>query len=166
MDEDGWGDGMDECSGMVESSVFGPHENDVERSGSIGHRNESCVGCKESDVDGSRRDVNAAVNVRTDLAHSLYQVAPLPRKKFAQPGRKLDFIPSTLLEKHDSDKGNEVEMIDDDKIELLVSLHMQHGLLTNLEIAFILAIRASTGPPRTSSLPSPHSFLHQHLRSY
>ena len=97
---------MAECNGMVESSVFDPLENGVERSGSIVHHNESCVGCTESDVDGSRRDVNAAVNVRADLAHSIYQIAPLPRKKYVQPGRKLDFIHSTLLEKHDSDKGN------------------------------------------------------------
>ena len=46
---------MDECSGMVESSVFDPHENDIEGSGSIVHRNERGVDRKESNVDGSMR---------------------------------------------------------------------------------------------------------------
>ena len=57
----------------------------------------------------------------------------------------MDFTPATLLEKPESDKGNESEIVDDNKIQVIVSLHMQHGRLTNLEIAFILAIRASTG---------------------
>ena len=48
---------------MVESSVFDPHENDVERNGSFVHRNERGVDCNETNVDGSKRDVNANVNV-------------------------------------------------------------------------------------------------------
>ena len=40
------------------------------------------------------------------------------------------------------------------------------GRLTNIEFAFILAIRAITAATLTSSLPSPHSFRHLHLRSH
>ena len=138
---------------------------------SIVHRNESGVDCKESNVDGSKRDVNATVNVTFDLNHSIFQLATLGRKKFAQlfqPGRKLEFTPATLLEKLDSGIGNEVEIGDDDKIQLLHSLHLQHGRMPNLEIAFILPIRALRGssthifstissfvPAPTSALPSP-----------
>ena len=135
-------------NGIVESSVGDPHENDVDCNG-------SSVGCKESDVDGSRRDVNGketivegSSHVTSDVTYSIFQVGTLARKKFAQlfqPGRKLDFTPATLLEKPEFDKGNETEIGDVNKIQLLVSLHMQHGRLRNLEIAFILAIRASTG---------------------
>ena len=87
---------------MVESSVVLPHENDVDCNG-------SSVGCKESDVDGSRRVVNSTVIVMSDLTHSIFLLATLGRKKFAQlfqPGRKLDSIPAILLEKLDSDRGN------------------------------------------------------------
>ena len=51
-----WDDqsGREEGNGMVESSVVDPHENDVERNGSIVHRNgrdvarnECDAGCKE-----------------------------------------------------------------------------------------------------------------------
>ena len=156
--------GRVERNGMGESSVVHPHENDVDCNG-------NSVGCRESDVDGSRRDVNGTVIVTSDVTHSIFQLATLARKKFAQlfqRGRKLDFTPATLLEKPDSDKGNEVEIVDDDKIQLLDSLHMEHGRLTNLEIAFILAIRAITVssthifstispfvPAPTSALPSP-----------
>ena len=121
-------------NGMVDSSVVDPHENDVSR-------NERDVARKESDVNPNR-------GVTSEVAHSIFQVATLARKKFAkrfQPGRKLDFPPATLFEKLESDKGNENEIVDDDKIQLLDSLHMQHGRLTKLEIAFILAIRAITG---------------------
>ena len=113
--------GMDGCSGMVESSVFDPHENDVEGSGSIVHRNERGVDRKESNVDGSLRDVNGKESIvdgssrdvkatesivdgtfhgTADLAHSIYELATLARKRFAQlfqPGRKLLYTPPTLL---------------------------------------------------------------------
>ena len=87
-------------------------------------------------------------NVRGDVAHSIFKRGTLARKKFAQhyqPGRKSIFTPATLLEKLDSDKGDETDILDDHKIQLLDSLRIQHGRLTNLEIAFILAIRAITG---------------------
>ena len=133
---------------MVKSSVVDLQENDGEPIGSD-------VGCKESDVDGSRRDVNGkesivdgSSHVTSYVTHTIFQLATLPLKKFAQLfqlGRKLDFTPARLLEKLESDKGNESEIGDDDKIQILDSLHMQHGRLTNLEIAFILAIRAIRG---------------------
>ena len=121
---------------MVEISVVDPHENDVDCNG-------SSVGCKESDVDGSRRDVNGkesivdgsrrevygTVNVRSDVTHSIFQLATLARKKFAQhyqSGRKSIFTPETLLEKPESDMGNETDILEDDKIQLLDSLHIQH----------------------------------------
>ena len=47
-----------ERKGMVESSFFDPHENAVEINESIIHRTGCEVGCKESDVNGSRRAVN------------------------------------------------------------------------------------------------------------
>ena len=140
-----WDDqrGLEEGNSMVESSVVDPHESDVERNGRDVARN-------ECDFDGSRRDVNGkesivdgSSHVTSDVTHSIFQLATLARKKFAkhfQPGRKLDITPATLLEKLDSDKGNESEIGDDDMIQLLDSLHMQHGRLTNLEISFILAI--------------------------
>ena len=87
-------------------------------------------------------------NVTGDVAHSIFQLATLARKKFGQhyqPGRKLDFTPATIIEKPESDKGDETHIREDDKIQLLDSLHMQHGRLTILEIAFILAIREITG---------------------
>ena len=109
---------------MVESSVFDPHENDVERNESIVHRNGrdvarngSTVDRKKSNVDGSRRDANGTDNVTSDVTHSIFQLATLARKKLAQhfhPCRKLDFTPATLLEKLDSDKGNETDILDDD----------------------------------------------------
>ena len=58
---------------------------------------------------------------------------------------KIGLHTRNILEKVDSDNGNESEIVDDDTIQLLDSLHMQHGRLTNLEIGFILAIRAITG---------------------
>ena len=132
---------------MVEISVIDPHENDVDCNG-------SSVGCKESDVDGSRRDVNGKEsNVdggshdTSDVTQSIFQLATLARKKFAQhyqSGRKSIFRPETLLEKPESNKGDETDILEDDKIQLLDSLHMEHGRLTNHEIAFILAIRAIT----------------------
>ena len=115
----------------------------------------------------------------SDVAHSIFQLGTLARKKYAQhyqPGRKSIFTPATLLEKPESDKGDETEIRDDDKIQLLDSLHIQHGRLTNSEIAFILAIRAITGssthifrtispfvPAPTSALPLKFSFLQRHL---
>ena len=144
--------GMDEGNGMivverngiVENSVVDAHESDVERNGRDVARN-------ESDVAGGGRDGNVTVNVTSDLDHSIFQVATLARKMFPQlfqPGRKLDFTHRKLLEKPESDKGNEVEIIDDHKIQLLDSLLMQHCRLTNLEIKLILAIRASWGSNR------------------
>ena len=65
----------------------------------------------------------------SDLAHSIFQLASLALKKFAQlfqPGRKFDFTPATLIEKLDSDNRYEVEIGADDKIQLLESLHLQH----------------------------------------
>ena len=121
-------------NGMVESSVVDRSESDVARN--------------SSDVARKERDVNPNGGVRSDVAHSIFQDATLAGKKFGkhfQPGRKLDFTTATLLEKLDSDNGNESDIVDDDKIQLLDSLHMQHCGLTNLEIAFILAIRAITG---------------------
>ena len=96
-------------------------------------------------------------NVTGDVAHTIFQPpnlnltqsqSTLPRKKFAQhyqPGRKSIFTPATLLEKPESDKGDETDILEDDKIQLLDSHHIQHGRLINREIAFILAIRAITG---------------------
>ena len=168
--------GRDEAKGMnvvernrmVVSTVFDPHDNDVECNRSITRRNGSSVGCKESDVDGSRRDlngtgsdascsvrevddkqriVNPSGGLRSDVSHSIFHLATLGRKKFAQhyqSGRKSIFTPETLLEKAESDKGDESDILEDDKIQLLDSLHMQQGRLTNLEIAFILSIRAIT----------------------
>ena len=137
-----------ERNGMVENSVIDPHYNDVDCNG-------SSVGCKESDVDGSRRGgngkeciVDGSSQVTSDVTPSIFQIATLARKKIGQlfqPVRKLDFTPAKLLEKLNSDKDNESDIVDDDKILLLDSVHMKHGRLTNLEIAFILAIRAITG---------------------
>ena len=161
---------------MVEISVVDPHENDVDCNGSsVGCKESDVDGSrrdvngKESIVDGSRRDVDGTgsdarcsesdvarkesdVNpnggVRSDVTHSLFQLATLARKKFAQhyqSGRKSIFTPETLLEKPESDKGDETDILEDDKIQLLHSLPIQHGRVTNREIAFILAIRAITG---------------------
>ena len=109
----------------------------------------SVMSVARSDVDGSMSDVNPnGGGVTEDVAHSIFQLGTLARKKFAQhyqPGRKSIFTPATLLEMPDSDKGDETDILEDDKIQLLDSLHMQHGRLTNLEIAFILSIRVITG---------------------
>ena len=98
---------------------------------------------------GSEEGKGIAENsVTGDVAQSIFQLATLARKKFTQhyqPGRKSIFTPTTLLEKHQSDKSDETVFLEDDKIQLLDSLHIQHGRLTNREIAFILAIRAITG---------------------
>ena len=93
-------------------------------------------------------DVALVSHGGSEDAHTIFQLGTLARKKFAQhyqPGRKSIFTPATLLEKTESDKGDETDILEDDKIQLLESLHMQHGRLTNREIAFILAIRAITG---------------------
>ena len=139
--DDGKGMSVVERNGMVESCFFDPLESDVEGNGRD-------VAGNECDVDRCRRDANGTVNVTSDLAHSIFQLAPLARKMFPQmfqQGRKLDYSPARIQEKPDSDKGNEVEIIDDHKIQLLDSLHLQNGRQTNLEIAFILIIRAIRG---------------------
>ena len=69
--------GRVERNGIGESSVVHPHENDVARNGRD-------VASKESDVDGSRRDVNGTVIVTSDVTHSIFKLATLARKKFAQ----------------------------------------------------------------------------------
>ena len=120
--------------GMVESSVVERTESDVDRS--------------ESDAARKESDVNPNGGVTSDVAHTIFQLGTLARRKFAQhyqPGRKSIFTPATLLEKSESDKGDETDILEDDKIQLLDSLHIQHGRLTNREIAFIIAIRAITG---------------------
>ena len=104
-------------------------------------------------------DVALVNYVGSEDAHTIFQLGTLARQKFAQhyqPGRKSRFTPATLLEKLESDKGDETDILEDDKIQLLDSLHIQHGRLTNREIAFILAIRAIHGI---------HAGLHLHLRS-
>ena len=100
------------------------------------------------DFDGKQRIVDPIGGAKSDVAQSIFQLATLARKKFAQlyqPGRKSIFTPATLLEKPDSDKCDETDILEDNKIQLLDSLHIQHGRLRNREIAFILAIRAITG---------------------
>ena len=95
--------GMAKCSDVDRSvrDVDGI-VSDVRCSGSDGDRKESIVNRSvraddgESNVHGSSRDVNGTVNVTSDVAHSIFQLATLARKKFAQhfqPGRKLDFSP-------------------------------------------------------------------------
>ena len=181
---------------MVDISFVDPHENDVDCIGSsLGCKESDVDGSprdvngKESIVDGSRRDVNGTGSdarcsvkdfdgkqrivdpsggLRSDVSHSIFHLATLGRKKFAQhyqSGRKSIFTPVTLLEKSKSDKGDETDILEDDMIQLLDSLHLQHCRLTNLEIAFIVAIRAITGSSthmfRTIStfVPAPTSAL-------
>ena len=122
------------------------HNGSDERNGKFERRgaehNGRDVARNECDVDCSVGIVDGCSHLTSDVAHSIFQLASLARKKFAQhlqPGRKLIFTPRTLLEKLDSDKGHESDIGDDDKIQLLDSLHIQHGRLTNLEIAFIMA---------------------------
>ena len=104
----------------------------------------------------SGRNVDRNGGDTSDVAHSIFQLANLARRKFAQhyqTGRKLDFTPAKRLEKVDCDNAgdrcNESKMNDEERFRVLDSLHIQHGRLTNREIAFILAIRAITG----STLP-------------
>ena len=85
--------------------------------------------------------------VTSDVTQSTFQIASIARKKFSKHfelGWKLDFPPGNLLEKLDSDKCNQNEIGDDDKIQVLESVPRQHCQMTNLEIAFILAFRAIT----------------------
>ena len=120
-------------------------------------------------------DVALVSHGGSEDAHTIFQLGTLARKKFAQhyqPGRKSIFTPATLLEKSESDKGDETDILEDDKIQLLDSLHIQHGRLTNREIAFILAIRAIT----VSNLACTHVcapitgrfsyLLHQKIRKF
>ena len=92
--------GRDEAHGMVVADRKGMVESSVvERSESDVDRNENDVARKESDV-------NPNGGVTSDVAHSIFQLATLARKKFAQhyqPGRKSIFTPATLLEKPESD---------------------------------------------------------------
>ena len=150
-------------------SVMSVARSDVDGSRSDVNGTESDARCSVRDVDGKQRIVDPSGGVRSDVTHSIFQLATLARKKFAQhyqPGRKSIFTPPTLLEKPESYKVNETDILEDDKIQLLDSLHMQHGRLTNLEIAFILSIRAITAssthifrtistfvPAHTSALP-------------
>ena len=95
-----------------------PKENDAERIENDVIRNERDVGRMESDV--SR---NAGVT--SDVVHSIFQIATLAWKNFAQffqLGRKLDFTHATHLEKLEGDnageKGNESEIADEEKNQL------------------------------------------------
>ena len=79
----------------------------VERGVICGDRNGRDVDRKESTVPRSRRDVarnesnvDRSIHVTSDVAHSIFQLATLSRKKFAQhsqPGRKLDFTHELLV---------------------------------------------------------------------
>ena len=154
-------------------SVVDPHESDVDESRRHVNGKESIVDGSRRDVNGTRSDARCSVRdfdgkqrivdpsggVRSDVTHTIFQLASLARKKFSQhyqPGRKSIFTPETLLEKPESDKVNETDILEDDKIQLLDSLHMQHGRLTNREIAFILAIRAITGSSVASTYICAH----------
>ena len=104
-----------ERNGMVERIP-------LERIGSDVSCKESNVSRKESNVDGSRRDVNGTDNATSVVHHSIFQRWTLARKRFSQEYqavRKLDFTPANLLEKLDSDKGDESEIGEDDMIRLL-----------------------------------------------
>ena len=77
----------------------------------------SAVARNERDIARNQSDVNRNGGLSSDVAHSTIQRVTVARKKFAkhfQPGRKLDFTPTTLLEKLDSDKGNENEIGEDE----------------------------------------------------
>ena len=154
--DDGKGMVVVERKGMVQSSAVESKLRDLARNECdvVGSRRDandtgSDARCSVRDVDGKQRIVDpSGGGVTSDIPHAIIQLPTLALKKLAhhfQQGRKLEFSPGTLLEKRDSDKGNEFEIVADDKIQLLDSLHMQYGRLTNLEIAFILAIRAITG---------------------
>ena len=128
---------------MIESCSLARNESAVDCNGRDVARNECDVDesrrdangtgsdarCSVRDVDGKQRIVDpSGGGVTSDVAHSIFQLTTFARKNFAQhyqPGRKLDYTPATLLEKPDSNKLNEVEIVADDKIQLLHSLHMQ-----------------------------------------
>ena len=136
---------MTERNGMVERSCADPKESYIQR-------NETDVERSVRDVDVTVSDDLCSFHVTCDVAQSIFQIATLARKKYAQHfhlGRKLYFTPAALLEKIDcdkaDDKGIESESSDEENHQLLDTLHIKQGRTTIVEIAFILAIRELTG---------------------